>query len=109
MNKYNPKELSVAIKAALSKGIKKDGNMYTCLMFMPENEQNEDGYINAKRFGYNSNTEEFDYLGVSDIMTCRINYKDYRMDFVPGSINLFRADRKEFKVFGNFYTDTIIG
>lgn len=29
MNKYNPKELSVAIKAALSKGIKGEG-MYTC-------------------------------------------------------------------------------
>lgn len=107
MNKYNPEELSVAIKEALSKGIKREG-MYTCLMFIPENKQNYDGYVNAKRFGYNHNTKEFDYLGVTDIMPCSINYKGYRMDFVPGGINLFRSDRKEFKVDGMLYTDTII-
>lgn len=107
MNKYNPEELSVAIKAALSKGVKGEG-MYTCLMFIPDSEQNNDGYVNAKRFGYNHNTKEFDYLGNTDIMPCFINYKDYRMDFVPGGINLFRCDRKEFKVDGTFYSDTVI-
>lgn len=107
MNKYDPEELSVAIKEALSKGIKREG-MYTNLMFIPENEQNYDGYVNAKRFGYNRNTKEFDYLGVTDIMPCCINYKDYRMDFVPGGINVFRCDRKEFKVDGTLYSDTII-
>ena len=106
MDKYNPKELSVAIKEALSKGIKRKG-IYTCLMFIPENEQNYDGYINAKRFGYNHNTEEFDYLGVTDIMPC-FNYKDYRVDFVPGGIHLFRSDRREFKVDGTLYSDTVI-
>lgn len=107
MNKYNPKELNAAIKEALSKGIKGEG-MYTCLMFMPESEQNYDGYVNAKRFGYNHNTKEFDYLGITDVMPCFINYKDYRMDFVPGGINVFRCDRKEFKVDGTLYSDTII-
>ena len=107
INKYNPEELNVAIKAALSKGIKGEG-MYTCLMFMPENEQNYDGYVNAKRFGYNHNTKEFDYLGITDIMPCSINYKDYSMDFVPGGINIFRCDRKEFKVDSTLYSDTII-
>ena len=108
MNKYNPKELNAAIKEAISRGFK-DKGMYDCLIFMPENEQNEDGYINAKRFGYNNDTEELDYLGDTDVMPWDINYnKDYRMDFVPGGVNLFRKDRMKFKVSGKAYCNTII-
>ena len=107
MNKYNPKELNAAIKEAISRGVKDEG-MYDCLMFIPENEQNEDGYINAKRFGYNNDTKELDYLGDTDIMPWNIDYKDYKMDFVPGGVNLFRKDRMKFKVSG-MYCDTIIG
>ena len=107
MNKYNPKELNAAIKEAISRGFKDEG-MYDCLMFMPENEQNEDGYINAKRFGYNNDTKELDYLGDTDIMPWNIDYKDYKMDFVPGGVNLFRKDRMKFKVSGMYYCDTII-
>ena len=108
MNKYNPKELNAAIKEAISRGVKDEG-MYDCLMFMPENEQNEDGYINAKRFGYNNDTEELDYLGDTDIIPWNIDYKDYKMDFVPGGVNLFRKDRMKFKVSSMYYCDTIIG
>ena len=108
MNKYNPEELNAAIKEAISRGFKDEG-MYDCLMFIPENEQNEDGYINAKRFGYNNDTEELDYLGDTDIMPWNIDYKDYKMDFVPGGVNLFRKDRMKFKVSGMYYCDTIIG
>ena len=108
MNKYNPEELNAAIKEAISRGVKDEG-MYDCLMFMPENEQNEDGYVNAKRFGYNNDTEELDYLGDTDIMPWNIDYKDYKMDFVPGGVNLFRKDRMKFKVSGMYYCDTIIG
>ena len=107
MNKYNPEELNAAIKEAISRGIKDEG-MYDCLMFMPENEQNEDGYINAKRFGYNNDTEELDYLGDTDIIPWNIDYKDYKMDFVPGGVNLFRKDRMKFKVSSMYYCDTII-
>ena len=108
MNKYNPEELNAAIKEAISRGFKDEG-MYDCLMFMPENEQNEDGYINAKRFGYNNDTKELDYLGDTDVMPWDINYnKDYRMDFVPGGVNLFRKDRMKFKVSGKKYCNTII-
>ena len=107
MNKYNPKELNAAIKEAISRGVKDEG-MYDCLMFMPENEQNEDGYVNAKRFGYNNDTKELDYLGDTDIMPWNIDYKDYKMDFVPGGVNLFRKDRMKFKVSGMYYCDTII-
>lgn len=67
MNKYNPEELHAAIKKAVSRGIKDEG-MYNCLMFIPSNEQNSDGYIDAKRFGYNHDTKELDYLGDTDIM-----------------------------------------
>lgn len=108
MNKYNPKELNTAIKEAVSRGVKDEG-MYDCLMFIPENEQNEDGYINAKRFGYNNDTKELDYLGCTDFMPWNINYEDYKMDFVPGGVNLFRKDRQKFKVSSNYYCDTIIG
>lgn len=108
MNKYNPEELNAAIKEAISRGFKDEG-MYDCLMFMPENEQNEDGYINAKRFGYRFDTKELDYLGDTDVMPWNIDYKDYKMDFVPGGVNLFRKDRQKFKVSGNCYCDTIIG
>lgn len=83
MNKYNPEELHAAIKKAVNRGIKDEG-MYNCLMFIPSNEQNSDGYIDAKRFGYNHDTKELDYLGDTDIMPWEINYtEDYRMDFVP--------------------------
>ena len=109
MNKYNPKELNAAIEEAISRGIKKEG-MYNSLMFIPENEQNEDGYIDAKRFGYNNDTKELDFLGHTDIMPWKIDYKeDYCMDFVPGGVNLFRKDRLKFKVSGMSYCDTVIG
>ena len=108
MNKYNPEELNAAIKEAIGRGVKDEG-IYACLMFIPENEQNEDGYINAKRFGYNNDTKELDYLGDTDVMPWEINYKDYKMDFVSGGVNLFRKDRMKFKVSSMFYCDTIIG
>ena len=108
MNKYNPEELHAAIKKAISRGIKNEG-MYNCLMFIPSNEQNSDGYIDAKRFGYNNDTDTLDYLGCTDVMPWEINYtEDYRMDFVPGGINLFRKDREKFKVSSICYCDTII-
>ena len=108
MNKYDPKELTAAIKEAISRGIKDEG-MYDCLMFIPENHQNEEGYIDAKRFGYNNDTKELDFLGYTDIMPWEINYKeDYQMDFVPGGINLFRKDSLKFKVSSFYYCDTKI-
>ena len=104
MNKYNPEELNAAIKEAIRKGVKEEG-MYNCLMFIPSNEQNSDGYIDAERFGYNKDTQELDYL----IMPWEINYtEDYCMDFVPGGINLFRKDRQKFKVSSICYCDTVI-
>ena len=109
MNKYDPEELNAAIEEAISRGVKDEG-MYDCLMFIPENKQNEEGYIDAKRFGYRFDTKELDYLGDTDIMPWDINYtEDYRMDFVPGGVNLIRKDRQKFKVYSMFYYDTIIG
>ena len=108
MNKYNPEELNAAIKEAISRGFKDEG-MYNSLIFIPDNEMNEDGYVNAKRFGYNNDTKELDYLGDTDIMPWNLNYKDYKIDFVPGGVNLFRKDRLKFKVSGMYYCDTIIG
>ena len=108
MNKYDPKELNAAIEEAISRGIKDEG-MYDCLMFIPENHQNEEGYIDAKRFGYRFDTEELDYLGNTDIMPFEIDYNNnYYMDFVPGGVNLFRKDRKKFKVSSIYYCDTVI-
>lgn len=107
MNKYNPKELNIAIEEAISRGVKDEG-MYDSLIFIPSNEQNEDGYVNAKRFGYNHDTKELDYLGCTDVMPRELNYTDYRMDFVPGGINIFRKDRLKFKVSSFYYCDTII-
>ena len=108
MNKYNPEELNAAIKEAISRGVKDEG-IYNSLIFMPENEQNEDGYINAKRFGYNNDTKELDYLGDSDVMPWDINYnKDYRMAFVPGRVNIYRTDVEKLKVSSKCYCNTII-
>lgn len=108
MNKYDPKELNAAIEEAISRGIKEEG-MYDCLMFIPENHQNEEEYIDAKRFGYRFDTEELDYLGNTDIMPFEIDYNnDYHMDFVPRGVNLFRKDRKKFKVSSICYCDTFI-
>lgn len=108
MNKYNPKELNAAIKEAISRGVKDEG-IYNSLIFMPDNKQNEDGYINAKRFGYNHDTEELDYLGDTDVMPWNIDYKHYRMDFVPGGVNIYSVDIEKFKVSSKCYCDTIIG
>lgn len=108
MNKYDPKELNAAIKEAINKGIKDEG-MYNSLIFIPSNEQNEAGYVDAKRFGYRFDTEELDFLGYTDIMPWKINYtEDYCMDFVPGGINLFRKDGLKFKVSSFYYCDTKI-
>ena len=108
MNKYNPEELNAAIEEAISRGIKEEG-MYNCLMFIPSNEQNSDGYIDAKRFGYNHDTKELDYLGDTDLMPWEIDYnKEYNMDFIPGGVNLFRKDRKKFKVSSMCYCTTVI-
>ena len=108
MNKYNPKELNAAIKEAVSRGVKDEG-IYNSLIFIPDNEMNEDDYINAKRFGYRFDTEELDYLGDTDVMPWNIDYKHYRMDFVPGGVNIYRIDVEKFKVSSKCYCDTIIG
>ena len=108
MNKYNPEELNAAIEKAISRGIKDEG-MYDCLIFIPEKEQNEEGYIDAKRFGYRFDTKELDFLGNTDIMPFEIDYNNnYYMDFVPGGVNLFRKDRKKFKVSSMCYCTTVI-
>lgn len=99
MNKYNPEQLNDAIKVAIEKGVK-EGGMYDCILFIPSNEQNTDGYVNAKRFGYNANKLDLDYLGDTDIMPRGIDYnKEYNMDFVPRGVNLFRKDRNKFKLY----------
>lgn len=108
MNKFDPKELNAAIKEAISRGVKDEG-MYNSLIFIPSDEQNEEGYVDAKRFGYRFDTEELDYLGDTDIMPWNIDYKYYRMEFVPGGINIFRTDVEKFKVSSRSYCDTIIG
>lgn len=109
MNKYNPKELNAAIEEAVNKDVKDEG-MYDSLIFIPSNEENEEGYVDAKRFGYRFDTEELDYLGNTDVMPWEINYtKDYNMDFVPGGVNIFRKDKQKFKVSSMLYCNTIIG
>ena len=109
MNKFDPKELNAAIKEAISRGVKDEG-MYNSLIFIPSNEQNEDGYVNAKRFGYRFDTEELDYLGDTDVMPWNIDYnKDYRMDFVPGGVNIYPTNVEKFKVSSKCYCNTIIG
>lgn len=108
MNKFDPKELNAAIKEAISRGIKDEG-IYDSLIFIPSNKQNEDGYVDAKRFGYRFDTEELDYLGDTDVMPLNIDYKeDYCMEFVPGGVNLFRKDRQKFKVSSMSYCNTVI-
>ena len=66
MNKYNKKELDKAIAKAIDKGYIQKG-IYTSLLFISEDNQNNDGYIEAKRFGYNRNKDSLDYLGSTDI------------------------------------------
>lgn len=108
MNKYNPEELNAAIEKAVKKGLK-DKGMYDCLMFIPEKKQNEEGYVDTKRFGYNNDTKELDFLGYTDVMPFSINYEEFQMDFVPGGVNLFRKDLKKFRVSNLLYCDTVIG
>ena len=110
MNKYNKKELDKAIAKAINKSCIQEG-IYTSLLFISEDSQNNDGYIEAKRFGYNRNTDSLDYLGTTDIMPFEgidISYKDYQMDFIPNGIQLFRRDKGEFKVDASYYSSTII-
>lgn len=110
MDKYNKKELTEAIDKAIAKGYIQEG-IYTSLLFIPEDTQNSEGYIEAKRFGYNCNTDSLDFLGITDIMpfdSLEISYKDYQMDFIPNGIQLFRRNKGEFKVDASLYTRTKI-
>lgn len=107
MNKYNENELTIEVAKALEKDIVSEG-IYTSLIFIPDNCQNEEGYVDAKRFGYNSNTSTLDYLGCTDIMPFDISYDKYTMDFIPGGIQLFRKDGQPFKVSSLCYCNTII-
>lgn len=107
MNKYNVNELTAAIKVALNNGVK-DSGKYDCLMLIPNNEQNSDNFVDAKRFGYNRDTNKLDYLGDTDVMP-DIDYNNtYNMDFVPGGINIFRKDREKFEVSSISYCNTVI-
>lgn len=108
-DKYNPEEMSSAIVKAFedNKVNPKFKGEYTSLFFMPMKEKNSDGYISADRFGYNSKTKTFDYLGCTDIMPYKIS-NNYQMDFVPGGIHIFRKDRKPFHVNAELFTATII-
>ena len=107
---YLKKELDKAIAKAIDKGYIQEG-IYTSLLFISEDNQNNDGYIEAKRFGYNRNTDSLDYLGNTDIMpfeSIDISYKDYQMDFIPNGIQLFRRGKGEFKVDASYYSSTTI-
>lgn len=107
MNRYNESELTIEITKAIEKDIVSEG-IYTSLIFIPDNCQNKEGYVEAKRFGYNRNTGTLDYLGNTDIMPYNIPHNMYNMDFVPGGIQLFRKDKQPFKVNAEYYCDTII-
>ncbi len=87
MNIYNESELAIEITKAIEKGIVSKGT-YTSLIFIPNNHQNEEGYVDAQKFGYNHNTGTFDYWGHVDIMPLDISYDEYVMDFIPGGIQL---------------------
>lgn len=107
MNRYNENELAIEVTKAIEKGIVSEG-IYTSLIFIPDNCQNEESYVDAKRFGYNRNAGTLDYLGYTDIMPYNIPYNKYNMDFVPGGIQLFRKDKQPFKVNAECYCDTKI-
>lgn len=107
MNRYNEKELTIEVAKAIEKGMI-SGGIYTCLIFIPDNYQNNEGYVDAKRFGYNRNTGTLDYLGYTDIMPYSISNNEYSMNFIPGGIQLFRKDRKPFKVDASYYCYTKI-
>lgn len=107
MNRYNENELTIEVAKAIEKGIVSEG-IYTCLIFIPDNYQNDAGYVDVKRFGYNRKTGILDYLGCTDIMPYSISNNKYSMDFIPGGIQLFRKDREPFKVDASYYCDTKI-
>lgn len=104
MNKYNPEELHAAIK----KQLVEVSRMKVCIIVLCS-------YLVMNKIQMviqmlnDLDTQELDYLGNTDIMPWEINYtEDYRMDFVPGGINLFRKDRQKFKVSSIYYCDTVI-
>ena len=107
MNIYNKNELGVAIDKAIEKGIVSEG-IYTSLIFISNNHQNKEGYIDAKKFGYNHNTGTFDYWGHVDTMPLDISYDEWFMKFIPGGIQLLKNNRQPFKVHSLRYCDTRI-
>lgn len=107
MNIYNEKELAIEVAKAIGKGMVSKG-IYTSLIFIPDNHQNEEGYVDAKRFGYNHNTGAFDYWGYTDIVPPDIPYDECDIIFIPGGIQLLKTDRQPFKVHSLCYCDTKI-
>ena len=104
MNIYNKNELDVAIAKAIEKGIV-DKGIYTSLIFIPNNHPNEEGYVDAKEFGYNHNTGTFDYWGHVDTMPLDIPYDEWFMNFIPRGIQLLKNNRQPFKLHSLRYCD----
>lgn len=106
MNIYNKNELDVAIAKAIEKGMVSKG-IYTSLIFIPNNHKNEEGYVDAKKFGYNCNTGTFDYWGHVDTIPLDISYDEWVMDFIPGGIQLLKNNRQPFKLYSLCYHNTV--
>lgn len=107
MDIYNEKELAIEVAKAIEKDIVSKG-IYTSLIFIPENQQNEEGHVDAKKFGYNCNTSTFDYWGHTDTMPIDISYDEWDINFIPGGIHLLKSNRQPFRVHSLRYCDTKI-
>ena len=78
------------------------------LFFVPEKEMNDDdGWCDAHRYGYNSKTGKCYDLGITDRMP-KIDYTGFVFDFVPNGIHIAKRDRTTFKVNCSLYSSTEI-
>ena len=77
------------------------------LFFVPEKESNNDGWVDAHRYGYNSKNGECYDLGLTDVMP-KIDYTGFVFDFVPNGIHIAKRDKTTFNVDCSLYLCTSI-
>ena len=77
------------------------------IFFVHEKKSNSNGWCDAHRYGYNSETGKCYDLGVTDVMP-KIDYTGFIFDFVPNGIHISKRNKTTFKVDCFFYSSTEI-
>lgn len=95
-NLYNKEELNIAIKNAVAPS-NRAAIICDSILFITDNEENFDGYVNATRYCINKDKDELIYAGKTDIsftIEQQIDVNRVHFDFVQGGIKCWVYDAR---------------